>query len=404
MRISTGQMSTTAINALLQRQVELSKTQLQVATGKKAITPSDDPVGSAASLSLQQTKSVTERYQRNADAASARLSIEDTALGSLSDQIQRIRELAIQGNSGTLNDDNRKSIAAELKQLLQGLVQVGNTKDNNGDYLFSGGLGNTTPFVQTGSGNYQYQGDDGQRLLQVGPTQYVADADPGSAVFTDIRNGNGVVSVTDATTNTGSAHTINSSVVDKTAYADHGYQIDFVDNAGTMQYTVTDTTSGAVVVPATNYVAGGAISFDGLSISFDGNPANGDSFTVAPSQRQNLFDTVKNIVDALEADTSLPGGTARLNNAVFRGLGDLDRAHNSILNVRAKVGARMNTIEHNTNANDNMVLQIDKTLTKLTDVDLASAIADMNLQMTSLQAAQQSYTQIQGLSLFNYIR
>jgi len=405
MRISTGQMSNSALNAMLQRQVELSKTQLQVATGKKAITPSDDPVAAAATLNLEQTKTATERYQRNADAATARLSIEDTALGSVSDHIQRLRELTIQGGSGTLNDDDRKFIAAEMHKLLDGLVQVGNTKDNNGDYLFSGGLGNTTPYVRDSAGNYLYQGDDGQRLLQVGPSQRIADADPGSAVFSDIRNGNGVTTVQDNPANTGGAHVINSSVTDKTAYTDHSYQIDFVDNAGTMQYTVTDMTNtpNTVVVPATNYSDGGAISFDGLSISIEGQPADGDSFSVQPSERQSLFETVQNVINAMEADTSLPGGKARLTNAVRRGLGDLDRAHNNVLGIRAQVGARMNTIDHNTGANDNMMLQIDKTLSKLNDVDLASAVADMNLQMTSLQAAQQSYSKIQGLSLFNFI-
>lgn len=403
MRISTGQMSTSALNAMLERQVALNKTQLQVATGKKYLTPSDDPVASAASLGLEQTKAVTERYQVNANAAEARLSVEEAALTSVSDQIQRIRELTIRGGSGTHTDTDRQFIAQEMRELLEGLVQVANTKDNNGKYVFSGNAGDTTPFVRSAAGNYVYQGDDGQRFLQIGPSHQVADSDPGSDVFADIRTGNGTFDVQDDPTNTGSSHVTASSVTDQTAYADHSYTIDFVDNAGTMEYSVTDTTSGAVVVPASAYTSGGAITFDGQSITIEGQPVDGDSYTVEPSSRQNLFDTVQGIINALEADTSLPGGEARLGNDIFRGLNNLDLAHENILGIRGRIGARMNSIDHDVSANENMVLQVEKTLSKLNDVDLAEAITRMNQQMTSLEAAQKSFTQIQGLSLFNYI-
>jgi flagellar hook-associated protein 3 FlgL len=403
MRISTGQISQSAINAMMDRQVELSKTQLQLDTGKRVVKPSDDPVASATSLSLKQTKAITERYQMNADAAQTRLVVEETALENVGNIIQRIRELALQGNNATLSDEQRGYLAEEMRGLQDSLLQTGNTTDNNGQYLFAGNQGDTTPFVRTATGSFQYQGDEGQRLLQIGTTHRIADGDPGSAVFTDIRNGNGVFSAKDDALNSGSGRVASSTVVDKTLYADHSYTIDFVDNAGVMEYSVTDTTLGAVVVPATAYVPGSSIAFDGVSLTIDDQPADGDRFSVAPSERQDLFQTVQNLIDALESDTSLPGGPARLHNAVARGLNDMDNAHGNILNIRARIGTRMNSIDLAVNTNANLILGVEQTLSDLNDLDFAEAISRMNLQLTALQAAQQTYSKVQGLSLFNYI-
>ena len=403
MRISTNQMSIKAINALLEQQVKLSKTQLQVATGKRVLKPSDDPVASATSLNVTQYKSITERYMLNANDAQTRLTTEEVALESVNNAIQRVRELGIQGLSSVYSDEQRSYLAKELRNMLDSMVQAGNTRDNNGQYLFAGNQGDTVPFARDAAGNYQYYGDDGQRLLQIGPTHRLADSDPGSSVFMNIRNGNGTFVVDQAAGNTGDAKVVANTVVDKSIYADHSYQIDFVDNAGTMEYTVTDTTSGAVVVAATPYVSGGNIAFDGISLTFEDQPADGDSYTVSPSGNQSLFTTAENMINALESDTSLPGGFARLFNDMNRAFADLDLAMDNILGFRALIGSRQNNIDGEVSAHENSVLQAEQTLSTLNDVDFAEAVARMNRQMTALEAAQQSYSRIQGLSLFDYL-
>lgn len=413
MRISTSQMQMTAINAILDQQSALSKTQLQVATGKRVVTPSDDPVASAQTLNLNQALSVTQQYQSNADAAKARLSLEEGTLSGVTSQIQRLQQLAVQAGNSTNTNQDLQAISVEVKQVLQGLLGQANTKDNNNVYLFAGYKGQTQPFAPNGSGSFDYLGDDGQRQLQVGPSRTIADADPGNSVFMNIRNGNGTFTTKDNTANTGTGIIDPGSVVDPTAYVPDAYTITFVTNgSGQLAYNVFGANGGQIVPPlpqnattnAPAYQEGGAISFNGIQTNVKGTPVAGDSFTLSPSANQSLFDTVQNFANALDAGASDNTSRTKLANAINRTLTDLGQSLQNIVGVRADVGARLNAIDSETNNNGNTILQVQQTLSTINDLDYASAVSKLNLQLTGLQAAQQAFTRVQGLSLFNYLR
>ena len=128
MRISTKQISLSSINSILDRQKDLNKTQLQISTGKRVLTPSDDPVASKRILDVGEVISTNTQYQRNSDMAEAKLLIEDTALTSGVDILQRARDLALQANSDLVGSQARLSIAAEIDQLQAQLLDVANTK------------------------------------------------------------------------------------------------------------------------------------------------------------------------------------------------------------------------------------------------------------------------------------
>jgi flagellar hook-associated protein 3 FlgL len=404
MRISTNQMQFRAVNSILDQQSDMSKTQMQLASGERIVKPSDDPVASAAILGLNQSKAVTERYQLNADAAQARLEIEEGTLTSVTNQLQRVRELALQANNGTNTDSDRVSIAKEVRQILDQLMGLANTTDNNNKYLFAGHQGNTIPFSQDTSGNYIYNGDDGQRFIQVGPTRTIADADAGSDVFMNIRNGNGVFVAQDAPTNTGTGVIDQGSVVDSTLYDHHDYTISFALNAGVLEYTVTDTTVGAPVGVATPYTEGNAINFGrGIETVITGQPAVGDQFTLTPSQNESIFKTIDDLIVAMETPAPTSNGRANLNNAINHALTNVDQALETVLNTRAGIGARLNAIDDQKDNNENFLLQVDESISVLNDLDYAEAISRLNLQLTGLQAAQSTFTKVQSLSLFNYL-
>lgn len=180
MRVSTAYIFDQNLSAMLNQQTALGKTQLQISTGKKIINPSDDPSGSVQILNLQREASVTEQHQLNADKAENKQAIEEGTLQSATDMLQRIKELAVQGLNGTNTQTDRAAIAAEINQLNEQLLALANTRDSNGDYLFSGFQSNTQPY-QTISGSYQ--GDQGQRNMQVGPGVLIETNDPGNAIF-----------------------------------------------------------------------------------------------------------------------------------------------------------------------------------------------------------------------------
>ena len=399
MRISTSQMHFSATNALLDQQSKLSRTQLQVATGRRILTPADDPVASATLLDLKQTRELTARFQLNADAARARLALEESTLGAVSDALVRVRELAVQGNNDTLSDTDRRSLAQEVRQIVDQLLGLANTRDNNGDYLFAGHQGNVRPFAANSSGGFDYYGDDGTRMIAIGPGREVQDADSGTAVFRAIRNGNGTFATADGAGNTGTG--IIDAGTATPAFVPDTYTITFTQALPTdpITYQVDGAASGNVIPAGTPYVEGAEISFNGVVVSITGTPADGDTFTVSPAANQDLFTTVQNLAVALE-DTD---ATAR-HNAINRVLADLDQAEENITNVRTSVGARLNAIDAQVRNNEDQILALDETLSLIGDLDYAEAVSRLNLQLTGLQAAQQAFVRVQNLSLFNFLR
>ena len=299
MRISTNQLQQQSVNSMLEQQGKLSKTQLQVSTGRRILTPADDPAAASQVLGLTQQKEVTAQYQANADAARARLSLEESSLGGVGDLLQRVRELAVQANNAPLSNSDRASIAQEVRQRLDELLSLSNTKDGNNEYLFAGYQGSTQAFTTNASGSFNYNGDEGQRYLQIGSNRQVAVGDSGTSVFRAIRNGNGVFSTQESIANTGTG-IINPGTVNGTFVPDT-YILAFIQVLPTdpVTYTVTGVASG--LVASGTYTSGNSISFNGVQTSVTGTPANGDSFSVTPSANQDIFTTVQNFARGLFA-------------------------------------------------------------------------------------------------------
>ena len=402
MRISTNQLQQQGINSMLEQQGKLSKTQLQVSTGRRILTPADDPAASSQVLGLTQQKEVTAQYQANADAARARLSLEESALVGVGDLLQRVRELAVQANNAPLSNSDRASIAQEVRQRLDELLSLSNTKDGNNEYLFAGYQGLTQAFTPNAVGSFDYNGDEGQRYLQIGSNRQVAVGDSGTSVFRTIRNGNGIFATQENVANTGTG-IIDPGTVSGTFVPDT-YTLAFIQVLSTdpVTYTVTGVTSG--LVASGTYTSGSSISFNGVQTSVAGTLVNGDNFSVTPSANQDIFTTVQNFARGLETAINTPAGQAHFNNTMSRTLIDLDRSLDNVVDIRAKVGSRLNAIDAQKDFNDSFKLQLQETLSNLQNLDYAEAVSRLNLQITGLQAAQQSFVKIQGLSLFNFLR
>jgi flagellar hook-associated protein 3 FlgL len=191
MRIGTLQLFRQGVNSILDQQTQLARTQLQLASGKRITAPADDPTGSAQLLGISESVKVTEQYQRNINHVRSRLELEDTALGSVGDALQRARELTVQALNDTNGPEDRAAIAQEIRQLTDEVLGLSNRTDATGEYLFGGFQGQNPPFSHDGSGTFSYTGDQGQRHLQVGPARQVADGDSGLDVFMKVPVGGG---------------------------------------------------------------------------------------------------------------------------------------------------------------------------------------------------------------------
>lgn len=223
MRISSLQLFRQGINAILDQQTRLAETQNQLSTGKRIVSPADDPTGAAQLVGLSETARLTEQYQRNGEQARVRLELEDLTLSAVGDSLQRVRELAVRGLNDTNGAEERTAIAQEVRQLLDEMIGLANRKDGTGNYMFAGFQVNTEPFTDNGAGTFVYAGDSGQRQIQIASGRQVRDGDSGQAVFLDIpRTSGGTENV---------FTTLYTLATDLEANAPNGNSLNQLDNA-----------------------------------------------------------------------------------------------------------------------------------------------------------------------------
>ncbi|MFT4518777.1 MAG: flagellar hook-associated protein 3 FlgL [Halioglobus sp.] len=400
MRLSSVQIFQQGISAILQQQSKLNETEQQLATGRRVLTPSDDPVAAVQILDITEDLELVDQYQSNGSLAEGQLALEESVLGEVGNVILRVRELVLQANNASQSQETRSSIATEVEARIDQLEALANTRDASGEYIFAGYQAGSEPFSRQGS-VVSYAGDDGQRFLQIGSSTQVAVRDSGADVFMAIASGNGTFATAADPGNSGTAVAGTTSA--NGTFVRDNYTVAFsqLTAADPVTYQVLD--SSATVVAGGNYATGDTIEFAGASITFDGEPADGDSFNVSPSVKQDMFTTLQNIADSLNGSGSSPAEISAVNNAMTRALENLDQAHGNVLEVRADVGVRLGLVDSQSDINESFNLQLQSTLSDVQDLDYAEAISRFNLQLTALQAAQQAYVKMQGLSLFNYL-
>lgn len=412
MRLSTLQSFNKGLNSILDNQSQVNKTQQQVSTGRRVLTPADDPIAATKILQLQQDQALRDQFGKNMTGAEGRLSLEETQLSGITDNLTRLKELTVKAGDGSQTIDDRQAIAAEIKQLLGSTVDLMNSKDAGGEYLFGGFKGGTEPFQKNESGRYDYAGDEGQRFLSIASSTTVATGDNGKNLFVDVKAADNSFTTVVSPLNQGTAIVNPGFVVDEEAYTEF-YPEDLVItfNADTAisppgsNYSIRQASDGRVVegMEAQSYQSGGSIVVAGLVIKISGEPEPGDEFMANSSEKQSITDTIYRLMDGLNNLEDNPDDSATLNNLLADTLNNLAFAQSSISQVRSEVGARLNVIENTASLAADVDIVSKTVLSKLSDVDFAEAVSRLSLQSFLLETAQQSYAKIQNLSLFNNI-
>ncbi|VAW94106.1 hypothetical protein MNBD_GAMMA22-2148 [hydrothermal vent metagenome] len=405
MRISSNQIHQVAVNAMLDQQSKLSDTQQQVATGQRISSAADDPVAAARIVDLQQLVDNFDQFQGSINSSRNRLEVQEGVLENVVVAIQRVRELALQSNNAIQTNDTREFIAEEIKQLNQELMGLANSVDSNNDFLFSGSKVKFQPFTTTINGNFQYNGDDNRRMLQIGPNRQIASGDSGTDVFRTIRSGNGSFSINSSETNHGEA-VANPGFVDKN-YKPDFFVLEFKKDSKTqdMYYKINDL-NGNMLIPAdhnTKYREDGEIEFMGIHTSFKGEPMAGDRFVFMPSKNQDLFSTLRGLSNTLSTPRNSPDSKANMSNDINQSLVSLDQALDNILKIRSNTGSRLRALDNQHEINSSHLLHIKEIQSEIKDLDYTEAVTRLNLRLTGLEASQKAYSKVQNLSMFDYI-
>jgi flagellar hook-associated protein 3 FlgL len=183
MRISTQTLFETGAARLGELQSGLARTQQQISTGRRILIPSDDPVAAARALEVSQSQSLNTQYGLNRQHAKSALASEEGSLSSVTSLLQDVKTTIIAAGNGSLSDTERGFMATELRGRFEQLLGLANSRDPMGNYQFSGYQTTTPPFAETTPGTVQYQGDQGQRMMQVDATRQMAANSTGQAVF-----------------------------------------------------------------------------------------------------------------------------------------------------------------------------------------------------------------------------
>ena len=165
------------------RKNKVAETQAKLGSGKQILSPSDNPSKSDLITRLHSAKERQAVYTKNIDAVQTRLSSEETVLTSMTQIMQRVKQLTIQASNDTLSGPDRTVIAAEVKSLRDELLNLANTRDISGNYIFSGNKFSSPAFIESSSGTVSYNGDYGRFKVNVSDVEDDSKYSRSRAIF-----------------------------------------------------------------------------------------------------------------------------------------------------------------------------------------------------------------------------
>jgi flagellar hook-associated protein 3 FlgL len=398
MRISTAQMFQNTTATIGAKQADLARIQNQLSTGKRSASLADDPAAASGAAVLRSDLSANGQFDQNRQLVQQRLSFAESTLGNVTESLQSARELLVSAGNGGISDADRKTIAGQLREGLATLLGLANSSDGQTGYLFGGFREDAAPFVETAAA-VNYIADDGARTINVSRTRAINAAFSGADVFMRIPNGNGVFATAASGGNSGTGTIDAGHVTDAAALTGNNYEIRFQTSAGGTTYDVWNTTSNTAVSTGTAYTAAAAIALPGMSVRIDGAPANGDRFEVVPSGNQDIFTTLRDAINLLNA----PATSTNIGNGLRVALTNLDQAITHVSNLRGAAGTRLNELDQQTALGATRDVDLKSTLSSLEDIDYVKSMSEFTVAQNGMQAALASYARIAKYTLFDYL-
>ncbi|MEC8231861.1 MAG: flagellar hook-associated protein FlgL, partial [Pseudomonadota bacterium] len=282
MRISTNQLYDQNMRSIMNNQGDLAKTQEQLATGKRIITPSDDPVGAAKVLRLTEEIDELSQFQRNNDLVTGSLEQQEAVLTNITDSINRARTLVVQAGNGILSDPDKRAIGAELEQIKLEVFNLMNTQDADGNYLYAGYQSGNQAFdynpAATGNA-ITFAGDPGVSFIQLSNSSKIQSTSNGYEVFENVLSrfkfsvtGSTVADLESATVKQqGTFDTFFDKNYDPVTAANNDYQITFLASG---QAQLVNQGTGAVI-DTVDYQSGTPFSIKGME--FEATATTGDT-------------------------------------------------------------------------------------------------------------------------------
>lgn len=407
MRISTGQLYDRTIQSVLDNQGDLSDVQQQLASGKKLLRPSDDPVGTAQVIRLTEEIELIGQYKKNSNLLVNSLEQEGTILGSMKEIIDRARVLMIQSGNGIVGTDDRKAQAIEMSQIRDQVFDLMNSRNPAGEYIFAGFQSASPAFAFNPSAvgdKYTFVGDTGANEIQVSDSVNLQVNNSGFDVFEDVLS-----RLKSSITGSVGATNVSSKVQGQTAFdkfyeanydavtpANNEFQISILSAT---QAQITNVGTGAVL-DTIDFSSGSGVLYQGLEFNITGVPGDTVNFQLEPPEKKNIAETLNDFVIALNDENI---SNADFEEALTDALAGADNSQVNIANSISKIGGRRNTADSVFASNLDLEISNKVARSNIEEVDYAEAVSELSRQETALQAAQATFSRVTGTSLFDFI-
>jgi len=407
MRISTNQIYDQNMRSIMQNQGDLAKTQEQLASGKRIITPSDDPVGAAKVLRLTEEIDELTKFQRNNDLVTGSLEQQEAVLTNITNSVNRARTLVIQAGSGALDSPDRKAIGAELEQIKLEIFDLMNTQDAEGNYLYAGFQSGNQAFEYnpTATGNaITFTGDAGVSFVQLSNSSKIQSTSNGYEVFEN------VLSRYKFSTDPASTAVVSEASVKQQGTFDTFFDKNYDPvNTGNNDYRINFLASGqaelvnqgtGVIVESVAYTSGQPFTIKGMEFEATAVPGDSIDLSLDAPEKKSMAQTLHEIQAVLN-DSSID--SFELQESISDALVGLDNGLEKLSLEHASIGSRLNIAESIYESNLDMEIAAKASRSSIQDTDYAEASTEFAKQETALSAALATFPQVTELSLFNFI-
>ncbi|QOL27071.1 flagellar hook-associated protein FlgL [Thalassotalea sp. LPB0316] len=403
MRVSTNQMFTTSRNYMSRNESDLNQQVGYLSSGKKVLTAKDDAVSYGTLTGYKDELANIQQFRRNIVQAENRNTLIEGSFSSAQNVLNSVKTTFIQANNGSMSDDDRAALAEQLKQNLQEMLDIANARDETGGYVFGGYQIDKQPFLLQPDNSVVYQGDNGTRELKISKSVEVPLNQPGDDAF--LKAANPIGDFVGVYNTNVSGMSVNRAIIqDRGAYVDGAnYTFDFTDTNGdgNLELTVTDNTATNLIT-VDPYVPGQTIAFNGMEVNIDGTPLPGGQLELAPQENVSVFEAIKDAIDWVSRTGNVTG-TAQHGVDYGHILSNINASLNHISTRQGDAGINLQLIKSQENFHADNELLMEQGRSVIEDLDFATAVTQFEQSKVALQAAQQTYAQLQNLSLFNYI-
>ena len=402
MRVSTVQFYQQSSLQMTNKTSDVNEQSIHISSGKRVLTAKDDALQYGTLAGFNESLANIEKYKRNITMAENHISLQEVAFADVETLLDKVKQDMLLANNARMSDEDLQALGNQMRTSLDQILDLANTQDEQGEYIFSGYQTEQQPFSQQVDGSVNYNGDSGVNELQISKNITIATNQPGDETFLNINNSIGDFSA-NYTTNTSGVAVESANITDRNVYnasaTTPNYSFTFGPGA-----TELNVMNGAVnVFSTTTYTAGQNIPLiGGVDVILSGTPLPGDSFTLQEEEKVSVFTTINDAISWIEQGVVSTGQEQHQvdYNTILDQIGSV-MTH--ISSQRSDSGIRLQVLESQENRHLDAELNITSGKSNIEDLDFAKAIAEFEQSKVALQASQQTFSQIQGLSLFNYI-